>query len=384
MDHCSSFISWRFVKNDHLGTIHEFTQNLRNHANEFRGFFVWVRGSSAWLAFSNNLPDRVMRRFILVLLTISTALLFSFSSLAQKPGTPPLTEPPTSTVSNQEDEFYTCPMHPDVIADKPGKCPKCAMTLVRTRRPEMAEYDVKLATTPAVVKPGEKFRLSFLISHPKTGKPVKEFNIVHDMPFHLFVVSQDLTYFAHIHPQQRADGSFIIETMVPKAGSYLIYCDIFPVGGMPQVAHQSLITAGFDGDLFSSQAKLVPDRILTKTLEGVRFELTLNPAEPVGGKPVTLKYHLTDEKTGEPIRDLQPYLGAWGHTLMLSEDASDYIHSHPTETIPDGVDRTKIYGGSDVSFDAFLPRPGRYRVWSQFQHQGKLITVAFTINVRRL
>jgi hypothetical protein len=197
-------------------------------------------------------------------------------------------------------------------------------------------------------------------------------------------VSQDLTYFAHLHPQEQVDGSFNIETMVPKAGSYIIYCDIFPAGGMPQVAHQSLITAGFDGDLFSSQAQLVPDGILTRTLEGVRFELTLNPAEPVGGRPVTLKYHLADEKTGEPIKDLQPYLGAWGHTLMLSEDASDYIHSHPTETIPDGADRTRVFGGSDVSFDAFLPRPGRYRVWSQFQRQGKLITITFTINVRRL
>jgi hypothetical protein len=25
---------------------------------------------------------------------------------------------------------YTCPMHPEVISDKPGKCPKCGMTLV--------------------------------------------------------------------------------------------------------------------------------------------------------------------------------------------------------------------------------------------------------------
>jgi len=41
---------------------------------------------------------------------------------------------------------------------------------------------------------------------------------------------------------------------------------------MPQVAHHSLITAGFDGDLFSAQAQLVPDKILMKTLEGVRFE----------------------------------------------------------------------------------------------------------------
>jgi hypothetical protein len=25
---------------------------------------------------------------------------------------------------------YICPMHPDVVQDKPGKCPKCGMDLV--------------------------------------------------------------------------------------------------------------------------------------------------------------------------------------------------------------------------------------------------------------
>lgn len=258
------------------------------------------------------------------------------------------------------------------------------MTLVRMRRPEMAEYEVKLETTPAAVKPGEKIQLRFFISHPETNEPVKEFNIVHDMPFHLFVVSQDLTYFAHIHPKQQADGSFAIETTLPKAGPYIIFCDVFPVGGLPQVAHRSLVTAGFDGDLFSSQAQLVPDKTLTKTLEGTRFELKLDPAEPVSGRPAALKYHLVDERTGEPVKDLQPYLGAWGHTLILSEDARDYLHSHPTEIIPDDADRAKLFGGSDITFDTFFPRPGHYRIWSQFQRQGKVITVSFTINIVRL
>jgi len=29
--------------------------------------------------------------------------------------------------------IYTCPMHPEVQSDKPGKCPKCGMFLVEKK-----------------------------------------------------------------------------------------------------------------------------------------------------------------------------------------------------------------------------------------------------------
>jgi hypothetical protein len=29
---------------------------------------------------------------------------------------------------------YTCPMHPEIVRSKPGKCPKCGMTLVKMKK----------------------------------------------------------------------------------------------------------------------------------------------------------------------------------------------------------------------------------------------------------
>lgn len=42
-----------------------------------------------------------------------------------------------------EHPIYTCPMHPEVVSDKPGKCPKCGMDLVlKTSSPEAHKMEM--------------------------------------------------------------------------------------------------------------------------------------------------------------------------------------------------------------------------------------------------
>jgi hypothetical protein len=37
---------------------------------------------------------------------------------------------PSSHPATKQDTLYTCTMHPEVVSNKPGKCPKCGMDLV--------------------------------------------------------------------------------------------------------------------------------------------------------------------------------------------------------------------------------------------------------------
>jgi hypothetical protein len=45
--------------------------------------------------------------------------------------TPPAANAPMRSATPSGKAVYTCPMHPEVVQDHPGKCPKCNMNLVR-------------------------------------------------------------------------------------------------------------------------------------------------------------------------------------------------------------------------------------------------------------
>lgn len=277
---------------------------------------------------------------------------------------------------------YTCLMHPDIHQAQEGVCPRCGMPLVSLKPAVLGTYRLTLAAMPRSPQVGAKVRLRFVIADPQTGARVRRFVVNHEKLFHLFLVSQDLTDYQHIHPRLEPDGSFTVETALRRAGLYKVHSDFFPVSGTPQVIHRELVTAGH-GRAQSTPPQLTPDATLTKTFDGLTVSLVLGDgSEPLAGNFVLLKYHLTDAQTGAPVRDLEPYLGAWGHTLILNADQSEYLHSHPTEMLPDGGERENMRGGPDVEFGAMFPAAGEYRIWTQFQRGGKIITASFTIRVR--
>ncbi len=233
------------------------------------------------------------------------------------------------------------------------------------------------------MRAGQPARLTLRVFHPETGSAVKDFTVVHDEPYHLFVVSEDLKTFFHVHPVQQPDGSFVIDLTLPAPGPYRVFSDFLPTGGMPQIIARPLLTDGFAGDLLASAAHLAPDQYFVKSVDGLKVALDFLPTALIAGRESALTFNLADAETGQPVTDLEPYLAAWGHTLALSENLVEYIHSHPIEAVP-VAGRESLKGGPVVTFRAFFPRPGMYRSWTQFKRHGRIVTVPFTFRVYRL
>ena len=324
------------------------------------------------------------------IVALATAL-WEPAGLAQHDGQ----EVPPPVLAPGEEIAYVCPIHSDYTSEVPGTCPRDGMALVRANPYAVRDYRLEFETVPAVVSVGEPTTLRFRIFHPETGERIRNFLTVHDKQYHLFVVSQDMAHFEHIHPEQEADGAWSIEVTLPRAGYYTVLSDFVPNGGSLQFIARTLVTAGYEGDLAADSARLTADEASTQSIGNLTATLSYDPAPFVAGLYGHLNFHLTDRLTGRPVTDLQPYLAAFGHTLVLSEDMRDFVHAHPIDLtdvldddggprlfmLPIGVDPETLRGGPDVTFDGLMPRPGRFRAFTQFRRYDQLHTFQFTFNV---
>ncbi|GGJ27025.1 hypothetical protein GCM10010121_042800 [Streptomyces brasiliensis] len=75
------------------------------------------------------------------------------------------------------------------------------------------------------------------------------------------------------------------------------------------------------------------------------------------------------------MRNLEPYLQAYGHLVALRSGDLAYLHVHPNGEPGDGT----THPGPDVSFTATAPSAGTYRLFLGFRHDGRVRTAAFTV-----
>jgi hypothetical protein len=187
------------------------------------------------------------------------------------------------------------------------------------------------------------------------GETVRDFDVEHERRMHLILARRDLSGFQHLHPEQEGDGSWSTRARLPEAGSYRLLAD-FSHDGQARTLAADLRVDG------AADLRPLPAAQPTAVSDGYDVRLDAGDARP--GEEADLRFTIT--RDGEPVRT-EPYLGAGGHLVALREGDMAFLHVHPAD---DGV-----------RFGATFPTAGRYRLFLQFQHDGRVHTVAFTQEV---
>jgi hypothetical protein len=253
---------------------------------------------------------------------------------------------------------FWCRMHPEIRADRAGVCPLCGMELAAFTPDLTRRYEWLVKTRSS--------QLTLRVTDAATGAAVRDFERVHEYPLHLFVVSEDFRDFHHVHPVMDARGNWSVPWRAAQRGRYWVYGDFLPVGGAPQMLQR----------MISVEASSRADRERESSKSPLNGTLSTSTSTPTlrTGDEARITIALTDAKSGAPVNDLEPYLGAWGHLFVQHEGRDEALHAHPdsTATTP---------GGAAIAFDVLFPRAGTWRLWLQVQRRGAIITLPFVVQV---
>jgi hypothetical protein len=204
-------------------------------------------------------------------------------------------------------------------------------------------------------------RLAFQVL-TSSGRPLLDYTREHEKDLHLIVVRRDLTGFQHVHPRlDRSTGTWSVDVRLTP-GVWRVVADLVPAGWDGITLADDVSVAGD----FTPAALPAADRVATVGTDAGTYTVTLE-GDTAPGASTVLTTRI--ELDGEPVTDLEPYLGAYGHLVAMRAGDLGYLHVHPEEGP----------AGPGVDFATAFPEPATYRLFLDFQHRGQVHTAAFTV-----
>jgi hypothetical protein len=191
--------------------------------------------------------------------------------------------------------------------------------------------------------------------------------VEHEKKIHLIIVSEDLSWFNHIHPEYQADGSYTVTETFPNGGNYILYADYKPSGSAHQLEKINV----------QVQGKSVAAKTYTTIQNSANsspFTVTLKPDDGkfISNKAIHFDGVFTQNGKSFDVNQLQNYLGAKGHMVAINTETKEYVHLHPEVE------------GTILHFHTTFEKAATYRVWLQFMAEGKLHTTDFFIKVEQV
>ena len=245
--------------------------------------------------------------------------------------------------------------------DMPGPAQQAPATIPSGLSSSQGGFSVVPTTTN--LPSGRPTEIAYRITGPD-GSPVTRFDVSHDKQMHLIVVRSDTADFQHLHPTMSPDGTWRAPVTLAAGGTYRAFADFQPTGGAARTLGVDLFASG-------DFTPISPAPSRTSTAPG-GYEVTLH-GDLTPGRTSDVALSVT--RNGEPVTDLQPYLGAYGHLVALRTGDLGYLHVHPHGEPGDGTTRP----GPEITFSAEVPTTGTYRLFLDFQHEGQVRTAEFTV-----
>lgn len=237
----------------------------------------------------------------------------------------------------------------------------------------------------------------------------------HGKLMHLFLIRDDATAFAHLHPVPKDSNTFNAALPPLPPGHYRVYADVVHESGFAQTLVDTVAISGTPAPWRASD----PDDAWwvsgeRSAVRGTQDTLTDGSimrwdAQPLqAGQDVELLFAVVG-RDGRAV-PLEPYMGMAAHAVVATSDGSVFIHLHPLGTIATasqlvfqlrqpgdttpGILGRRITAFEDTSahagmpgmapaltFPYSFPRPGRYRMWVQVKRTGRILTGAFDLTV---
>ncbi len=98
---------------------------------------------------------------------------------------------------------------------------------------------------------------------------------------------------------------------------------------------------------------------------------------PRAGRKTVAAFQFTDD-AGQPRKDLELIMGAFGHLVGFNEAFRTPLHVHP-DPVPIGFETKNA--GPELKFSLIPPKSGTWRLFLQTAHAGKTYTSDFTVEV---
>lgn len=247
-------------------------------------------------------------------------------------------------------------------------------------------YEMEVTSKPAGIDPNQPAVIKYRVKNDR-GEILKNYSVVHEKLMHFIVVRKDLQYFQHLHPTfDKNSGEYSIAVTFPADGPYRIFPDFTPAKSEDN-PQQLPVTVNTDinvGDMGKYKAQsITTDTNNVKNVSGYQIAYNM-PADLKSESK--LSYNLQVERDGQPVTDLQTYLGALGHGVVLREGTLDFIHTHAGEANQmdhEAMEKEKKSAtGPIINFSTTFPESGKYKIFTQFQHEGKVITTDYAIQVK--